>query len=79
MYQIQVDSRSTFFVVILWLTMLAAPSISAQILKKDDPLLLSFNVNGFSLLAELHQNTQLLEKISTPVVNAEQLHYKGQL
>ena len=79
MYQIQVDSRSTFFVVILWLTMLAAPSISAQILNKNDPLLLSFNVNGFSLLAELYQNTQLLEKINTPIANAEQLHYKGQL
>ena len=79
MYQIQVSSRGTFFVVILCLTMLAAPRIGAQILKNDDPLLLSFNVNGFSLLAELHQNTQLLEKISTPVVNTEQLHYKGQL
>ena len=79
MYQIQVSSRSSFFVVILCLTMLAAPTIAAQILKNDDPLLLSFNVNGFSLLAELHQNTQLLEKISTPVANVEQLHYKGQL
>ena len=40
---------------------------------------LSFKVNGFSLLAELHKNTQLLEKISVPVKNSEQLHYKGQL
>ena len=46
---------------------------------ETNSLHLSFNVNGFSLLAELQKNTQLLEKISMPASNAEQLHYKGQL
>ena len=65
--------------VVMMLMSVVVPASYAQNNNQTNPLLLSFNVNGFSLLAELHQNTQLLEKISTPVVNTEQLHYKGQL
>lgn len=41
------------------------------------PFELSFYVNGYSLLAEMQANTQLLEKIATPIMRAEQKHYKG--
>ncbi len=76
--------RSTFarfFVstIFMMLMSVVVPASYAQNNNQANPLLLSFNVNGFSLLAELHQNTQLLEKISTPVASVEQLHYKGQL
>lgn len=43
------------------------------------PLQKFFSVNGFSLLAELHENTQLLEKIATPILDSGQIHYKGEL
>ena len=41
------------------------------------PFMLSFYVDGYSLLAEMQANTQLLEKIATPIMSAEQKHYKG--
>ncbi len=43
------------------------------------PLQISFEVNGYSLLAELKENTQLLEKISNEIPDTSQKHFKGQL
>ena len=56
-----------------------ANSLYAKNFESDDALSLSFNVNGFSLLARLDKNNQLLEKISTPLDESEQHHYKGHL
>lgn len=36
-----------------------------------------FNVNGYALLADLQENTQLLEKIITDIPANGQTHYKG--
>lgn len=43
------------------------------------PLQISFEVNGYSLLAELEENTQLLEKISNDIPDTSQKHFRGQL
>ncbi len=50
-----------------------------QTINDADPVQISFNINGFSISAVLQKNAQLLEKISTPFTQNEQLHYKGQL
>ena len=50
-----------------------------QTINDADPVQISFNINGFSISAVLQKNAQLLEKISTPFAQNEQLHYKGQL
>lgn len=47
------------------------------ITSSSEPLVLSFFVNGYSLQAEMQENTQLLEKITTPINLIEQKHYKG--
>ena len=51
----------------------------AQTINAADPVQISFNINGFSISAVLQKNAQLLEKISTPFTQNEQLHYKGHL
>jgi len=73
--------QAHFYLSTVFILLISAviPKAYSQSVFKENPLLLSFNVNGFSLLAELNQNAPLLEKVSTPVANNEQFHYKGQL
>lgn len=44
---------------------------------RGQPLNIAFDVNGYTLMAELFENRQLLAKISHPVDPDGQTHYKG--
>jgi hypothetical protein len=68
--------RLTVFIVLM--SALIQKSYT-QTINDADPVQISFNINGFSISAVLQKNAQLLEKISTPFTQNEQLHYKGQL
>ena len=68
--------RLTVFIVLM--SALIQKSYT-QTINDATPVQISFNINGFSISAVLQKNAQLLEKISTPFTQNEQLHYKGQL
>ena len=68
--------RLTVFIVLM--SALIQKSYT-QTINDAAPVQISFNINGFSISAVLQKNAQLLEKISTPFAQNEQLHYKGQL
>ena len=79
MYHYSIFSRFTMLTVLIVLLSTLTLKSYGQPINDADSVQLSFNINGFSISAVLQKNVQLLEKISTPFEENEQLHYKGQL